>query len=583
MNESFFLTRQTANLMEDFDKELKADPALYLLYGETRVGKSRLLQELIKTRLGDRRVHGIELRSGAKDGKGKQDRSVEIEKTFASARPGDIIVADHFESALKKTRHQLLVSWSTDGVDKELQMIICSNLEGFNELRELALRYHVSARSFRLKPLAPDEIEAFFAFYLFRDELVGKLNIPQYLHKQISQSGGVIGDLIDIAIRDGDQIENIPLRELESAGQKRWILGTVVSVVLLGFGFGWYYYSGPDSFDTTASEPVQPDFSEILAQSDVGEPGLTQEEVAFEPEPEATNAPVPQAEPEAAVAPANGGGSENLAQAEPVADTAAMSETGEMEAGSEVVPETDELEAESEEEIESLAEAEQAEPEQEIDPLAEAEQAEPVIEAENTAQSDPAAAGAGEAADTTAGTAIETLAAEDTVAADATPPAGSAENPQTVGDSAAEAEAAGASDTAGAESTQTASVESEPLGIEARFERDLQASLDWLDNRPAATGMVQIMLLNVSGFDLRKYYDFIDRLQNNGVDTSRVRIFETMTGKRRTYSVFYEEFITRRAAMRGIPLLPKIIQDTSPIPRSVGGLWDEIRRLEANN
>ena len=48
MNESFFLTKQTANLMEDFDRELKAGPALFLLYGDTRVGKSRLLQELIK-------------------------------------------------------------------------------------------------------------------------------------------------------------------------------------------------------------------------------------------------------------------------------------------------------------------------------------------------------------------------------------------------------------------------------------------------------------------------------------------------------------------------------------------------------
>ena len=87
-----------------------------------------MLQELATSRLVDSRVHGIELKSGEQDGKSSEDRSAEIEKTFVRAQEGDTIIADHFEAALKKTRHQLFLSWSTDGADKKLNLIICSIL-----------------------------------------------------------------------------------------------------------------------------------------------------------------------------------------------------------------------------------------------------------------------------------------------------------------------------------------------------------------------------------------------------------------------------------------------------------------------
>ena len=44
MTSPFFLTRQSANLMEDFRRELKAGAALFLRYGESGVGG--ILQEI---------------------------------------------------------------------------------------------------------------------------------------------------------------------------------------------------------------------------------------------------------------------------------------------------------------------------------------------------------------------------------------------------------------------------------------------------------------------------------------------------------------------------------------------------------
>jgi hypothetical protein len=146
-----------------------------------------------------------------------------------------------------------------------------------------------------------------------------------------------------------------------------------------------------------------------------------------------------------------------------------------------------------------------------------------------------------------------------------------------------EADLAGQS--AEVEETQDVSAEpvEEELSLEARFERDLQTSLNWLGNRADQTGIVQIMLLRVSGFDLEKYYRFLGQLERDNVDLTRVRVFRTMTANRVNYSVFYDEFPTRRDAMSSLDYLPEAIRDTSPIPRSVGGLRDEIRRLGAEN
>lgn len=102
MSIPFFLTRQTANLMEDFVRELNQSSALFLLYGDNGVGKTRLLQELGKSRLSERAIYWIDLDSGDGSDEILMDRSAEVEALFAEAGEGDIIIADHFESAIKK-------------------------------------------------------------------------------------------------------------------------------------------------------------------------------------------------------------------------------------------------------------------------------------------------------------------------------------------------------------------------------------------------------------------------------------------------------------------------------------------------
>ena len=198
MSSSFFLTRQTANLMEDFTRELKAGAALFLLYGESGVGKTRLLQELGESRLADSRIHWLDLSERSDGDDSLQDNSRQIESIFTSAHQGDIIIADHFEVALKKIRHQLFLSWSTDGADKQLNLIIASGIEDFNELRQLSQQYQVRVQSFQQMPFNTDEVDAFVGFYLFPDHAIDKLSIPATLRSQIAAARGAVGKIIEI-------------------------------------------------------------------------------------------------------------------------------------------------------------------------------------------------------------------------------------------------------------------------------------------------------------------------------------------------------------------------------------------------
>ena len=227
--------------MEDFTRELKAGAALFLLYGESGVGKTRLLRELSQSRLAGSRVHWLDLNEGSDSDDSLQDNSRQVETVFATAQQGDIIVADHFEMALQKTRHQLFVSWSTDGVDKQLNLIIASSIEGFNELRQLSQHYQVRVQSFQQMPFSADEVDAFVGFYLFPDDPLGKLSIPASMRGQLAASQGAVGKVIDIIERDGAQVKSLPTTDSASMRQGSRIIAAVLILFLLAIGGGWYY------------------------------------------------------------------------------------------------------------------------------------------------------------------------------------------------------------------------------------------------------------------------------------------------------------------------------------------------------
>ena len=90
-------------------------------------------------------------------------------------------------------------------------------------------------------------------------------------------------------------------------------------------------------------------------------------------------------------------------------------------------------------------------------------------------------------------------------------------------------------------------------------------------------------MLSFNTFDAAVYYEYVASLASQQVDTSRLRVFKTLTGKREVYSVFYGEYESRQAAQLAQSDLPDVLGKVSPIPRSVGGIKAEIERLGAEN
>ncbi len=520
MSKPFFLTRQSANLMEDFVHETKSGPALFLLYGDPGVGKTRLLQELKLTRLADARVHWVNLAS-EDQGTTPGDRSAKVERLFEDAKDGDIVIADHFEAALKKTRHQLFVSWSSQGVDKRMGLIIASSSDGFNELRQLSAQYQVRVQSYQLMPLGSEEVEAFLGFYLFPEHPIGKLSMPSPLRKRVAAARGVIGELIKIAESDGSHISTRPLTDNESIRQGSRVIVSVLILFALAVGIGWYLFDRPDTLP-------RPD---LLVES--GPPVPVDE------------APDPVGEP--AIEPAPGAAEAPRAPAEPVADTVSVDAPDPVATEVNAEAEADDPTAGGESD---MPVAGGASDETAVEP---AEPGAPVVD------DDPEIVAA----------AASAVAAADSQSAPENEPGNT---PDPTAEPAVEV----------ASVTPSVSTDAPQTGAQ-RLLRDLQRSLDWIYDRDATIGTIQILLLSYDNFDVDGYYDYVGKLESEQVDISKVRIFKTLTGDKVFYSVLYGEYATRAAALDAIAGLPRVLRKSGPIPRSVGGVWEEIQRLDSIN
>ena len=481
--------------MEDFVRDLKSGSGVYLFYGDEGIGKTRLLEELAQSRLQDVEVHWIDLKAGGSGEGALVDSSILIEDTFARAKTGDVIIADHFELALKKTRHQLFLSWSTDGADKQINLIVASNAGYYNELRQLAQQYHLRVQRFRLMPFSADEVVAFLGFYLFPDRPAGKLSVPSLLRNQISMSQGSVGKIVEIAERAGDQIISEPFSD---TGSTRKVSRAIVGVLIAGtviLAAGWYLFGSSKQMFGKSRQIDEMPVTE--AESFV----IVREPVQRSPEPAAAI-------------------DNNQA---PAAEDGLADEVDDEKVDNQAAPEGVEQGGVSEE----LAE-------------------------EELAQIDAS----GLEADTRDAAQVQ----------DATV---SVDEPGT--------KAPAPSQTA--ISVVLPSIQSPP----GRLLNDMQASLEWINSRDSRVGTMQIMLLRQNRFDDRVYYDYLDRLSEQGVDISEVRIFATYTGGKKMFSVVYGEYQTRRAAIDAMSELPSILQDAAPIGRSVGGLMEEIQRLEGKN
>ena len=276
MSNPLYLTPQTAMLMKNFSRVLNTGASVIALYGEPCTGKTRILHELAQNQMPKSRVRWIKINARDSGDEAKQDRSELIEATFDLANDGDFIIVDHLESAFNKTCHQLFLSWTTTGIEKNLKLIIACNIEVSNDLEQLVQHYQVRIESFQLMPFNDEQVEAFIGFYLFPDHPTGKLVIPGDLRVQFAVTNGRVGQIIEIAKRDGARISSGFQDNIETTRQDgRMVAALGVSV--LAMAVGWFFLSGGD--DKAASTPiVASDSSNLVASiGQVAETGIVTE------------------------------------------------------------------------------------------------------------------------------------------------------------------------------------------------------------------------------------------------------------------------------------------------------------------
>ena len=235
---AYFLTRQIANLQEDFAREIKNGASLFLLYGDEGVGKTRLLEALVSTRFNGLRTHWIDCKESVDEANAPTKLGFELEQTLDNASIGDIIVADHFELATNKIKHKLLQSWSTDGIDKDFSLIIATGLAGLKEVRDLAARYRVNVKSFQLLPLTRVEIDDYCANTLSPSLPKGPLLMPKHIRRALNETQGVISKLRDVVEQQGSQItRQEPPRTASTIKPLLVVFGLAIMLVLFGLSY----------------------------------------------------------------------------------------------------------------------------------------------------------------------------------------------------------------------------------------------------------------------------------------------------------------------------------------------------------
>ena len=229
----YFLTKQTANLQEDFNREIKDSASLFLLYGEVGVGKTRLLKELVSTRFNQLRVHWVDCDQAENKSGSTTELDSVLERALKKANSGDVIVADHFELATNKMKHHLLQTWATDGIDKKFSLIIATGPTGIEEIRNLADRYSLDVKGFQLLPLTRKEVDGYCASVLFPLLVPSPLWMPRQTRRALNEARGLIGNLRDVVALYSHHIVMQGTPSLPSIVKPLWVVSGLAIILLL--------------------------------------------------------------------------------------------------------------------------------------------------------------------------------------------------------------------------------------------------------------------------------------------------------------------------------------------------------------
>ncbi|MFT5662926.1 MAG: septal ring-binding cell division protein DamX [Urechidicola sp.] len=514
----YFLTKQTANLQEDFGREIKNGASLFLLYGEEGVGKTRLLKALLSTRLNELRTHWIDCKESVDEANAPTELGSVLERTLDAAAIGDVIVADHFELATNKIKHQLLLSWSTDGLDKKFSLIIATGPSGLKEVRNLATQYRVHVKSFQLLPLTRVEIDDYCACTLFPSLPRGPLSMPKQSRLALNETRGVFSKVRDVVEQQGDHISTQwPPSSPSMLKPTLVVFGLTIMLLLVGL----VYYFMP----VASVEPLslnQQEKKRERVELALPAHNLTNREPAV----------VEVDKPKIPLALESTKMIQVPAIAEPAeAELALVETTGSSLINQQALSKTELAEA-------SKAEVSKAEVSKAEASKAEASKAEASKAEASKAEASKAEASKAEASKAEASKAeVEAVKYEYLI--------------DIVGE--------------------------EPYSD--WFKAELTRSRDWFEASEKSHATIHLISISLGSETDDAYLNYVEKLQKKGVDISQLRVYVSRVKEDAIFGIVFGDYDSREAARKSIANLPSEFRANQPFPRSLGGIWDEISQL----
>jgi len=125
----FFLTRQSANIMEDLLRRLKLSGSISLLYGQRGIGKSSLLNKFVSNRLTPENSVFVRFNANKTFNEGLEGDVEFKSDTFftqqiSRLKSGSTLVIDQFDNAPEEIQLNILKYWNQVAFEKSLKLVL---------------------------------------------------------------------------------------------------------------------------------------------------------------------------------------------------------------------------------------------------------------------------------------------------------------------------------------------------------------------------------------------------------------------------------------------------------------------------
>jgi septal ring-binding cell division protein DamX len=74
------------------------------------------------------------------------------------------------------------------------------------------------------------------------------------------------------------------------------------------------------------------------------------------------------------------------------------------------------------------------------------------------------------------------------------------------------------------------------------------------------------------------YHRYLEKLKKLDIDIAQIKIYPTRRNGSILFGVIYGEYDDRTEAVEQIRQLPEELKANRPIPRTMGGIWNDINR-----